>query len=436
MRDLEAEKAIVGALLVQPEFVEDLPGQLSVDDFTGRGLGELAVELVSMAERGDAIDIATVLARMGDRAPLFGGLAALGELSARWTHRAAFVAHVRRVRRLADVRRLVEACGEIRDDARNVPDPDAFLDRAAVRLGQLTEGTARGRSLQLVRERTGDVLQRLFNGKAAGIPTGLDGYDRLTTGCGRGELVIIAGRPSHGKSVLGVELALGMGVLTYVAQLEMSDDQMITRMLCREAKLDMTRVRAGRVSERDKADLVTASARVDAYPITIDDRPDLTIQRIRAEARAFFRQHRRKRLDGSLEDVCVVIDYGQLVGVDERSGSREQDVSEVSRGAKKLARELHCPVLLLAQLNRKVDERPIPRPTISDLRESGSLEQDADTIAFIWRPERYDRTDKPDVRGKAEVIIGKQRMGPIGAFWVAFDGQFATIRNFQEHEKA
>lgn len=428
MRDDAAERAIVGTLLVRPDCIEDLPGALRAEDFAAKGLGPLAELVATRAERGEPTDWPIIQAELGQAAALFGGLVGLGELQDRWTSRAAFVRHVQRVRGLAACRRLVDACGELRDSAREIPDPEAWLEHAGQLLTPLTE--SRGAApVRMVAELVAPVVRELQDGKQRGIATGLDDFDRLTTGLGRGNLVVIGGRPSMGKSVLGIELAIGTGVPTIVFQLEMKDTQLVTRMICRAGGVDMSKARHGKLEPHERGDLVRGAGKVERMPIGISDKPGQTIGEIRATARQFVKQHRRTNLAGEPTDALVVIDYLQLVSPAERSGSREQDVSEISRGSKLLARELNVPVLLLAQLSREVEKRPIPRPQLSDLRESGAIEQDADDVVFIWRPERYPQTDKPEHRGKAEIIVAKQRMGPIGAFFVQFDGKFAAIRN-------
>ncbi len=433
-RDLEAERVIAGTLLLYPELADELPVP-SVEAFTAPGLGALVRHLVARGDRGvrEVADMLELEREIGAETwSALGGLEGVGRLAERTAaSRAALGRHYQRLETLAAIRRLAAECLEVAEDAREAVDPDAFLDRAASRLSPLVE-TTRPQPVRMVGELSSLVLRELLEGQQRGIPTGYHAFDRLTTGLGRGNLVVVAGRPSMGKSVLGLALALGTKLPTIVFQLEMRDRQLVTRMLCSAAGVDMTRARHGRLTDSERADLVRGEGKLRSLQVGIADRPDQTISEIRSRARAFVRAHRRKMLDGSPTDCIVVVDYLQLVRPSDTSMPREQQVAEMSRGFKTLALELDVPVVLIAQLNRDVDRRSEPRPMLADLRESGAIEQDADDILFIWRPERYEHTNKPDVRGLAEVIVAKQRMGPCGAFWLHFDGKFCAVRNHGE----
>ncbi len=429
-RDLDAERLVAGTLLLYPERAADLPYP-GDDTFTAPGLSALVRALMRRGDLGarEPADLLELEHEVGSAAwealGRLAGVAALGDRVA--ASAGALARHFARLRTLAEIRRLAEACTEIAEDARDARDPDTFLERAGARLSPLTE-PGRREDVRMVGEISSDTLRELFAGQQRGIPTGIHVLDRMTTGLGRGNLIVVAGRPSMGKSVLGLELALGAGVPSLVFQLEMRDRQLVTRMLCREAKVDMTRARHGRLGDRERADLVQAEGRLRKMPVGILDKPDQTIADIRARSRSFVRAQRR---DGA-SDCCIVVDYLQLVRPLDRALPREQQVADMSRGLKSLALELDVPVVLLAQLNREVDKRQEPRPVLSDLRESGAIEQDADDVLFIWRPERYSQTNKPEHAGLAEIIVAKQRMGGIGAFWMHFDGKFCALRNREE----
>lgn len=430
-RDQDAERLVAGTLLLYPERAEELPYP-GDDAFTVHGLAGLVRALMRRGDNGarEVVDLLELERELGPAAwSALGGTAGVAALSERTAASpAALARHFARLDLLAGIRRLGQACAELHEDAAEAHDPETFIERAAAKIAPLTEA-GRQQPVRMVGEISAGVLREILDGEQRGIPTGFHDLDRLTTGLGRGNLVVIAGRPSQGKSVLGLELALGTECPTIVFQLEMRDRQLVTRMLCRTAQVDMTRARHGRLDDRERADLVRGEGALRRLPVGIADRPDQTVSEIRARARAFVRQHRRTDLTGKPSDCVVVIDYLQLVRPSDSSLPREQQVADMSRGFKQLALELNVPVLLLAQLNRDVDRRAEPRPVLADLRESGAIEQDADDVIFIWRPERYPQTDKPDVRGLAEVIVAKQRMGAIGAFWLHFDGKFCALRN-------
>src|SRR5205823_5975023 len=266
-----------------------------------------------------------------------------------------------------------------------------------------------------------------------GIPTGFADLDRMTSGFQPGDLVILAARPSMGKTALCLNLATHVGCRgryqekrcgVGIFSLEMPKEQLVMRMLASEARVDAQRMRTGRLIESDWAKLAKAAGELAEANIHIDDSPAVSALELRAKARRLAARHSSTEAPLGL----IIIDYLQLMKGNERIDSREQQISEISRSLKALSKELGIPVLALSQLNRSLEKRPDKRPMMSDLRESGSLEQDADTILFIYREEVYEK-DKEDVKGVAEIIIGKQRNGPIGTANLAFIHEHTRFEN-------
>ena len=266
-----------------------------------------------------------------------------------------------------------------------------------------------------------------------GLATGFADLDRLTSGFQPGDLVILAARPSMGKTAFCLNIATHVGCRATtngkrcsvgVFSLEMPKEQLVMRMLASEARVDSQRMRTGRLIESDWAKLAKAAGELAEAGIHIDDSPGVSALELRAKSRRLA--SRCSSTEAPLG--CIIIDYLQLMRGNERVDSREQQISEISRGLKGLAKELGIPVIALSQLNRSLEKRPDKRPMMSDLRESGAIEQDADTILFLFREEVYER-EKEDVKGIAEVIIGKQRNGPIGTATVAFLHEFTRFEN-------
>jgi replicative DNA helicase len=312
-----------------------------------------------------------------------------------------------------------------------------FLDDAERRIFAITEEKARS-AFTHVREvvkSTFKTIEQLYERQEeiTGISTGFSDLDRLTSGFQPGDLVILAARPSMGKTACALNLATHVGcrarfngkrIGVGIFSLEMPKEQLVMRMLSSEARVDSQRIRTGRLIESDWPKLAQAAGLLADANIHIDDSPALSVLELRAKSR---------RLAGRFSDSeaplgLVIIDYLQLMKGNERVDSREQQISEISRSLKALAKELNMPVLALSQLNRSLEKRPDKRPQLSDLRESGSIEQDSDTVIFLFREEVYEK-DKEDVKGIAEIIIGKQRNGPIGVANAAFIHEFTRFEN-------
>ncbi len=256
------------------------------------------------------------------------------------------------------------------------------------------------------------------------MPTGFERIDDLTSGLQKSELIIIAGRPSMGKTALALNIAqyaaLEAQTPAAIFSLEMSKEQLAFRMLASEAKVDSQRLRKGFLGETDWPKLTTAAGRLSEAPIFIDDTPAITVLEMKAKSR-------RLKADTGLG--LIIVDYIQLMRSGSYRDSREQEISEISRSLKALAKELRVPVIALSQLNRKVEDRTNRRPQMADLRESGAIEQDADVIAFIYRDEVYNKSDDNTEKGFAEIIIAKQRNGPTGTVKLAFLEKFTSFEN-------
>jgi replicative DNA helicase len=270
------------------------------------------------------------------------------------------------------------------------------------------------------------------SGEVTGITTGFTDLDKITAGMQPGDLIIVAGRPSMGKTALALNIAVTAAMSTYkghnahvlVFSLEMGREQLVRRMMCSEGRVDASRVRIGSIAHDDWPRLIEAANILSQTPIYIDDTAALTAMEVRAKSRRLMSEH---GLD------LIIVDYLQLMRANVKSGeNREREISEISRALKNLAKELDVPVIALSQLNRALESRQDKRPMLADLRESGAIEQDADVIMFVYRDEVYNK-DTPDI-GIAEVIIGKQRNGPIGTVKLRFANKFTRFDNLARHE--
>ncbi len=262
-----------------------------------------------------------------------------------------------------------------------------------------------------------------------GVASGFPDLDALTAGFQRSDLIIIAGRPSMGKTSfalnVGMHAAIDNGIPTGIFSLEMSKEQLALRMLCARAGVDLKKLRTGYLAKPDWGKLIQAVGNISDAPFYIDDTPAINTFEVRAKAR---------RLKKEIDLRMIIVDYLQLMRGATKYDSREKEISEISRSLKALAKELDVPVVALSQLNRKVEERPNKRPQLADLRESGAIEQDADVIIFIYRDEVYNKSEDNPKKGEAEIIIGKQRNGPIGLVKVLFQAEFSTFRPLSHRE--
>lgn len=420
--NLEAERGLLGALLTGTAAVLELGGHLDAADFYWQAHAEVYGAIRALFEKNQPADLISVteeLTRRG-RIEQVGGAAGLASLTSALPSLAHAASYAEIVQKCATRRRLIDAGQHIITDAYESPDDTReLLDRAE----QAVFGVADSRQTAAAQS-VGDLLSATMekvqqyqerHGVVGGLPTGFQDLDDMTDGLHPAELVIVAARPSMGKTSLALNLGLRVAVQAHkgvaIYSLETSKQQITQNLLSMEAQADAHQLRRGRLGEQAYRELAAAAGRLYGAPLFIDDTPGITVMDLRASVRRL----KKRNPDLSL----VIIDYLQLM--EARLGSqsnREQEVAFISRSLKALARELHIPVVALSQLNRGVEQRTENKPRMSDLRESGSLEQDADVILLLHREGYYNQAKGDD--GKTEIIIAKQRNGPVGSVFLTF----------------
>ncbi|MEM6990393.1 MAG: replicative DNA helicase [Myxococcota bacterium] len=455
----EAEAAVLGGILLRNEAFNDVIALVNEDAFYVPAYKSVFRAMLKLSERGQPIDIVTLeqQLRSVDELNLIGGIEGLGKLGDRYASSHNVAHHAELVRQASVVRNLVVAAQEIADEGRDDPeDVNEFIDSAEKKLLEVNQAGRVGgyRSAKdLIHGVFEAITERAkLKNPITGVPTTFTKLDEMTGGMQRSDLVILAARPSMGKTALALNLAQAACVRQakhmhlpeeerpplypcLIFSLEMAAGQLIERVLCSEARIDAGQLRSGRLVEDEFRKLVQAADRLHKSPLYIDDSAAPTILEIKARARR-FRQDRNifpPHEEGKRPPLgMIVVDYLQLArGGRGKYDIREQEISEISRGLKGIAKELELPVLALSQLNRGVDSRADHRPMLSDLRESGAIEQDADIIMFIYREARYetDEEKRKLIENDAEVIIGKQRNGPTGTVHLNFFGQFTRFEN-------
>ncbi len=431
----DAELAVLGGIMLDPEALERLEGSLLPEHFYVERHRLIFTAMLELTKNGQPVDGITVKDFLEQRGQLdtCGGEAYLAELiSAIPTS-----AHVRHyadiVRERAVLRELLQVCSRVSQRVYEEPDLDVgeHLDQAEMEMLAVAEKFSRARptfsSLKDLMSEGYNQLQIRYEEKKAitGVPTGYTDLDEITSGLQRGDLIIIAGRPSMGKTAFAMNLARNAAIesddpkAVAVFSLEMSSQQLALRMLASEARVDMKLLRTGRFSAEDWRKLAHAVGTLAEAPIFIDDTPAISVLELRSKCRRLKKEH------GGLD--LVIIDYLQLMSGRADAERREQEISEITRSLKGLAKELDVPVIALSQLNRSLESRGDKRPMMSDLRESGAIEQDADLITFIYRDEVYNK--KPDNEGLAEIIIAKQRNGPTGTVHLTFLHRYTRFEN-------
>ncbi len=432
---VEAEQAVLGGLLLDNQAWDRIADLLGEEDFYRQDHRQILRAIALLVDAGKPADAVTVAEALRGRGELenAGGLAYLAALAGNTPSAANIRRYAEIVRERAVLRRLVDTATQIADSAYAPAGRNAsqLLDEAEARVFEIAEAGHRGGGgfqklkplLVQAMERIDELYHRDSDSDVTGVPTGFADLDSKTSGLQPGDLVIVAGRPSMGKTAFSLNIAenvaIDLGLPVAVFSMEMASQQLVMRMLGSVGKLDQHKLRTGRLEEDDWPRLTHALAKLDEAPLFIDETPALNALELRARARRLMRECGKLGL--------IVVDYLQLMSASSQGENRATEISEISRSLKALAKELHCPVIALSQLNRSLEQRPNKRPVMSDLRESGAIEQDADVILFIYRDEVYN-PDSQD-KGRAEVIIGKQRNGPIGTVGLAFLGQYTRFEN-------
>ena len=433
---IEAEQSVLGGLLLDNAAWDRIADFINEHDFyryDHRLIFHNIGKLISQAKPADVITVYEQLQAAG-KAEEVGGLAYLNALAQNTPSAANIRRYAEIVRDRGVLRQLVTIADEISAGAFNTQGRDVrqLLDEAESKVFAIAEEGSRGQKgfleiqplLTQVVERIDELYHRDNQSDVTGVPTGFVDLDRMTSGMQGGDLIIVAGRPSMGKTAfslnIGEHVAVEQGLPVAVFSMEMAGTQLAMRMLGSVGRLDQHRLRTGRLLDEDWPRLTHAIQKMNDAQLFIDETPALNPMELRARSRRLARQCGQLGL--------IVIDYLQLMSGSGSGENRATEISEISRSLKGLAKELNCPVIALSQLNRSLEQRPNKRPVMSDLRESGAIEQDADVILFIYRDQVYN-PDSPD-KGTAEIIIGKQRNGPIGTVRLTFLGEYTKFDNF------
>ncbi len=448
---VDAEASVLGAILMRNDLFHQVAGHITESDFYSPRHQLILSAMAEVDKVGKPIDPITLEEQLDRTGSLqkAGGMDYLLELTSRVPTTENVMHYVGIVRDKAMVRRLIQVTTEIAAEGYgDYGEAEEFLGQAEQLIFQITQ-----RSKATSYEHVRPILQHTFKlleirgkgGDISGVPTGFDEFDKSTSGLQPGSLNIIAARPSMGKTSLALNMAtyaaIHHSIPVIIFSLEMTKEQLVERIVCSEARVEADRLRKGNLSAEDWKRLIDAAARIDPAKIFIDDTPSASLQQVRSKCRQ-WRSDRQVFSDADPTQVespkgLIVIDYLQLMQAHSSTGkaleSREREVSEISRGLKAMAKELNLPVVALSQLNRQVEKREDKRPNLSDLRESGAIEQDADLIGFIFRDEFYTK-DKSQKPGVAELIIGKQRNGPTGTSELSFLGKYTRFENISRRD--
>lgn len=435
-QNLEAEQCVLGSILLQQGSMAKVIEILSENDFYRDAHKYIFDAMVSLFDKGEPQDLITVTNNLKDSNKLdeIGGPTYLATLTDIVPVASNIVYYSKIVREKSILRQLIQTSTEIASRCYEEQDDiDGLLDEVEQTVFEISRSKS-GQSFQPLNTIITDAfksVEKLFERKEliTGVPTGYTEFDKMTAGLQPSDLIILAGRPSMGKTALAMNMvqntAIHHKVPVGVFSLEMSKEQLGMRLLCSVSRVDAHRLRTGFLKDHDWPKLTRAAGILSEAPIYIDDTPAISVLEMRAKARRLKTEH-----DLGL----IVVDYLQLMRGRSSVERREQEISEISRSLKAMAKELHVPVIALSQLNRSLENRPNKRPQLSDLRESGAIEQDADLICFIYRDEVYNKSEDNPKRGIAEVIVGKQRNGPTGTVELAFLDRFTTFENLAHHE--
>ncbi len=429
--DLEAEMGVLGSILLLPEVCDDIASTLRADDFYDDANRCLYQHIRDMYDSGEKIDSTLIVSRLrtANEYDKVGGLAYLGKLSLAVPNAAHAAYYAQIVNEKATFRKLIEASTEILRDAydQNI-EARELVAQAEQKVFAIMEGraTAHAASINDILHQSIDRMEARAAGTYldGGCETGFTDFDTMTGGLHNGELIILAARPSMGKTALAMNISENVALQNQqpalFVSLEMSGIELADRMLCSLSRVSGHKLRSGTLGHEDQARLIQKANEISKSPLFVDDSPSRTVSEIAAAARRI-----QRRLGGLS---LIVVDYLQLIEPDNSRDPRQEQVAKIARRLKGLAREMKVPLLCLSQLNRQAEEGKDHRPRLSHLRESGAIEQDADVVMFVHREEYYHRgEEKAQYAGQAEIIIAKQRNGPVGEIPLTWEGEFTRF---------
>jgi len=436
---IEAEQSVLGGLMLENTAWDQVADQVTEDDFYRREHRLIYEAVRALADQNEPFDVVTISERLSNQGNLdsVGGIAHLAEIARHTPSAANIRAYAKIVRERSVLRQLINVGTQIADSGFNTEGETAaaLMDNAERLVFEIADkGSRRMSGFAGIKELLGTVVEKIDelhqrDSHITGVPSGFTKLDEQTSGLQAGDLIIVAGRPSMGKTSFAMNMvehaAISDGQTVAVFNLEMPADQLTMRMLSSLGRIDMHKVRTGNLGDDDWPRLTSALNILGETRIFIDDTPALTPTELRARCRRLKREH---------DLGMIVVDYLQLMQVPSTKENRATEISEISRSLKALAKELRVPVIALSQLNRSLEQRPDKRPQMSDLRESGAIEQDADLILFIYRDEVY-KEDTPD-KGIAEINIAKQRNGPIGKVKLTFLNHITKFENYAPDQMA
>jgi replicative DNA helicase len=436
-QNIDAEQSILGGILIENDAINKVTEIVTPDDFYRDAHRKIYSALLNLTERDEPSDLVTLTneLRKLNQLDSIGGASYLASLIDSVPTAANIEYYAKIVKEKAILRKLIQTSTEIITQSyEDRGDVETFVDEAERAIFEISERRVKP-SFYPIRDivkQSFKTIERLFERKelVTGVPSGFKELDQKTAGFQPSDLIIVAGRPSMGKTAFCLNVAqyaaIEKKIPIAIFSLEMSKEQLVIRMLCSEARVEGTKLRTGFLIESDWPRLTLAAGNLSEASIFIDDTAALSVLELRAKARRLKAEHGLG---------MIVVDYLQLMKGRLRAESRQQEISEISRSLKALAKDLNVPVIAVSQLSRRTEERQGMRPQLSDLRESGAIEQDADLILFIYRDEVYNRSEDNPNRGKAEVIIGKQRNGPIGKIDLAFLDRYTTFKDLYKGQE-
>lgn len=430
-QNLEAEQSILGGILLENAALNPVLEIMAGSDFYSDAHRKIFGGILELSDRNQPVDLITLSNHLRDKKQLdaVGGAVYLSQLVDNVPSAANIGHYARIVKEKSVLRNLIGTATEILNRTYGAgADVDSVLDEAEHAIFEISQNKIKPSFYPLkdIIKDSFRTIERLYEKKEliTGVATGFTKLDEMTSGLQRSDLIIIAGRPSMGKTAFALNIAqfcsVEEGVPVAVFSLEMAKEQLAMRMLSSEARVDSQKIRKGFLGESDWPKLTTAAGRLSEARLYIDDTPSISVLEMKAKSRRLKAEHGLG---------LIVLDYLQLMKGSAYSDTREQEISEISRSLKGLAKELSVPVVALSQLNRKVEDRTSRRPQMADLRESGAIEQDADVILFLYRDEVYNKSEDNPEKGFAEVIIGKQRNGPVGTVKLVFQEKFTRFEN-------